>query len=284
MELERIVVFGASNANGASQLLYYYCSNLLKALYDGNLCVNATDQEIMFDLRAQPRLKEGDPVFNAGIPGATVSELLRQFPNYVLSKNPSKVFIWPGLNDITPPLWMWWEHTKDPSSSIHDRVYQELYGKAIEGCKSIDEALESLSNTIFGYVDSMITLSLQNRVVPVVGTLPPFASVLANFDTPYANYSRIEGTKLIEKVNELIRNQKTGVAVADVHSALVDRATGLQKRQFSYGESQKYSDDTVHLNDEGQMMVVAVLCHVLFKRPVKFLAPSGNEISWGYQT
>ena len=289
MEQERIVIFGASNARGRdeSRDLNYYSSNLLKALYDRNPHVSVTDQEIVFDLREKPYLAEGDPIYNKGISGNTVPELLHRFPRDVLELYPSKVFIWPALNDIELSLSAWEGKRNSWSRKGPDyRNPHGMYLNVVDRCESIDEALEAISDTIFGYIGRMISLSLENHITPVIGTIPPFGSLLSGATHPYWTFRRTKGSRLIEIVNAHIVGSidpDRGVYVADVYNALVDEATGLQKPQFSYGTTHD-REDVLHLNDEGQMMVVAVLCHVLFKRTVKFLSPTGREISWGYQT
>lgn len=288
MELESMVIIGASNARGRDEFrsVNYYSSNLLKALYDRNPCVNATDQEIVFDLREKPRLAEGDPIYNKGIPGDTIPELLHRFPIDVLELYPSKVFIWPGLNDITLSLSAW--EGKHAGWSREGPDYENPHGmylKVVDRYESIDDALEAISNTIFGYIDNMRSLSLENHITPVIGTIPPFGSLLSGATHPYWTFRRTKGSRLIKMVNAHIVGSidpDRGVYVADVYNVLVDEATGLQKPEFSYGATHD-REDTLHLNDEGQMMVAAVLLHTLYKKPVKFLAPSGNEISYGYQ-
>lgn len=258
--VEKLVVFGASNAGGWSVAhnVDYHCSNLLQAVIEGNQIVKITDQEIEIDLTEEPALEDGDAVINAGFPGDTILDLEERFGNDVLAEQPSHLFIWSGLNDVSE--------------------FVNQYS-GIEDPPKLTSALEQSSRFIVGKVADMAQKAKALGIITVIGTIPPYTNRLSHFERqPEGATLKRVGIPLLDQVNQRLRNLNGQFMIADIYPNLVNTQTGLSKVEFSYGDDTK-TGDVLHLNNRGQMAAAAVLTYTLLRKTVTIIPAIGQPIT-----
>lgn len=239
----RLAVYGASNAAGMPgyTITDYNISEIVDTAYRKPKFVSETSDEIVIDLSGHPKLEEGTFATNCSVPGSTAQELLEDFKLYVLGKEPTHVFIWSGLNDMG----------------------------------SVTTALDRVSDSIFGSIKGMVDLARENRIIPILGTIPPYAAPLAESENdpqyPEAKHLLSEGMTLIRMVNDRIRALSPETPIIDAYQALVNPNTGLTRVEFCYG-------DWLHLNTFGQISVVTFLCTELLGKPVRIIPPQKVKV------
>lgn len=259
--IEKLVVFGASNAGGWSVAheVDYHCSNLLQAVIEGNQIVKITDQEIEIDLTKEPELSDGGVVINTGFPGDTVVDLDERFERDVLSEHPSHLFIWPGLNDIS-------------------QFVQEL--PDVEDQAKLNQTLRQTSRFIAGKIAGMAQQAKDMGIVTIIGTIPPYTNRLSHFEEEPEGAALVRiGLPLLDQVNQRLRNFNGQFIISDIHPGLVNTQTGLSKVEFSYGDDTK-TGDVLHLNNRGQMVAAAILTNTLLKKTVTIIPANGQPIRW----
>ncbi len=273
--MQPFIVFGASNAAGWSEihLVDYHPSNLLRLLYTHEYLKISPDL-VTLDFSNSPELEEGFPVLNEGFPGDTVYDLANRFEEDVINHNPSSVFLWPGLNDITMAVSVAFGRLK-PGLEEEPSIFN--YAEVLADYSSIEEKISCAADAINDVLGKMILKLYEKKVQVYLGTIPPFSSALANHSNETAALFKKDGLTLLTLVNDKIR-KSPHVVVIDAYKALLDRETGLMKVEFSYGAPKEKSGDILHLNDLGQLSVAGVLFQAILDKPVRIIAPGGSEL------
>lgn len=285
--LEKLVVFGASNAAGlyGFSVPRYVASDIVSAVYTQEPCITKTPQELIIDLSNDPILEPINQVVNAGAPGDSILDMRARFQEDVIYESPSHVFIWPGLNDAgiaTALLRNNFELVKDYPETA------EAFSAAMEKHQGLDQKLTAVADVITANVSEMVQLLDQRGVKTLVGTIPPYSSRLAyclEQGEPLAKSYQTEALPLIEKVNRQLRRSVGESNTVDVYNAVLDLTTGFMRQEFSWGEQkdqygEQFGGDVLHLSDEGQIMTAVVLCSRLFNTPTRAITPSGRELAW----
>ncbi len=267
--MQPFIVFGASNAAGWSEIhsVDYNISNLLGLLYVQSGFFKIAEDSAILDLSSEPELEERSPVLNKGFPGDTVLDLERRIKEDVIDEKPSSVFLWSGLNDITIA-----------TSLLYGEKTEDDFNGELFAAISRENPVDSLAETIYGYIGRMNDLLVKNGCKTYIGTIPPFSSALKmHLSTPIGSAFFSKGSDLIKKVNGKILETKNATIV-DAYAAVVDPESGLMRSEFSYGAPKERSGDILHLNDNGQLAVAGVLFQAILGKPVRIIAPGGSEL------
>ena len=167
--------------------------------------------------------------YSRSVSGSTVS----QFPTAIAAKGamPDLVILVRGINDIAGGT----------STTVADFMAK----------------LDSATNAAFAAGATRV----------MVGTVPPFASVLSG------GYSA-EKQQLILDVNDAIRNQPNpAIGVCDIHGILVDPATGFLADQY------KRSTNDIHPNMTGSQAIADGLAAIIDSDTTVYGEPSGDSIT-----
>lgn len=277
---ERLVIFGTSNAAGiyGNDAPEYITGDIVSAVFHQLPIVRREPKGWVIDLTTSPKISGGSFLVNAGMPGDSVVQMRERFKEDVLSEDPTHVFIWPGLNDAAVAMAMWRNDTRlmrDYPETV------EAFSEAMKGHSNLDQALRATSNVVAGMVREMVDSLHTRGIQAFIGTIPPYSNRLAyclELGNPIAK-SQIEGSPLIEMVNEQLRQIGGERFTVDVHRAVVNTTSGLMKPEFSWGE-QRQDQDTLHLSDNGQIMAGVSLASRFFNTPVRAITSNAGELRW----
>lgn len=277
---EKIVIFGASNAAGiyGFDAPKYTAVNIVSAVIEQKAYVKRSPEELLIDLSRRPNLPESDSVINAGLPGDSIVQMKERFEADVLSKSPTHVFIWPGLNDAGIAMALWNNQVESVEEEYLETV--EVFSEAMKGAKNLEQALISTSRVVVDITGEMVDHLNRNHIQTFIGTIPPFSSRLTHYlekGEPVAK-SQLESLPMIELINKGLRKIGGDRYTVDVYQAVVDPTTGLMRPEFSWGE-QKKIPDTLHLSDRGQIIVGIALCSKYFNIPTRTILPGGIELN-----
>lgn len=204
--------------------------------------------DLVVELNERPSF-ESPIVLNAGVPGDTVVDMASRFTEDVLNKNPSRVLIWPGLNDSSLITKLYHGGTVEPYG--REEVNSAgAYIQATMGVKPGPEYLEKAADFFAENVALMVKGARAQGIEVFVGTIPPYSNLDRVEQTPDIVALRSTGLQTLASINERIR-KTSGAQVIDIHASLVDPHTNLNRQENAWG-------DLLHLSNRGQILVGAL--------------------------
>jgi hypothetical protein len=284
MTKEKVALLGASNAGGWSfgnRGTDYNVPNILEASFGRHRFVTNTPEKLIIDLRNNPKLADAKRVVDATFPGDSTRDMEEKFVGEVLPQNPTHIFFWSGLNDIVVAATL----LNSPGQKEHDDEYQSLIDalrNAITDPTNKDLALQKAAQVIVDPLSEMASTAKAQGILPLVGTVPPFSSVLTNHvqeGNREAQYFFGDGLRLVGMVNNHLRELAQDDCRVDAFNLVVDPDTGLSKAEYSYGETvPRFGGDILHLNSFGLIRVAAVVCEKVHQKAVEIKLPDSARL------
>lgn len=211
-------------------------------------------------------------VLNEGMPGDTVVEMGARFEEDVVDKNPKRVLIWPGLNDSSLITRLYRGETIQP-----DR-YAEIdpahaYRLATRGFEPRSAYLERAANFFTNNLEAMVQAATNKGIEVFLGTVPPYSNLDKVEQTPPVEGLRVIGLPTLALINDRIR-QTANAHIIDIHCALVDPETNLNRPENAWG-------DLLHLSNRGQILAGALVASQIFKTNVSVTSPFAPTVRIG---
>ncbi|MBI3051612.1 hypothetical protein HYY74_04080 [Candidatus Woesearchaeota archaeon] len=275
----KAVAIGASNTFGGDIFVVspVYTQVLEELFRPFSKLVSRRGGELFLDLRNPGyELEDGNCVINSGVPGDTTYDMMARFEEDVLQWSPEYAIIQAGTNDIGAAL----EAMREPEAVSPGRREPEqidavqLYRSVIRDAGSQNSTLRLAAAQITENLLDMSRRAASRGIIPVVCTIPPYGNALEDYladkSQPKAEQEKLaEGKRLISITNSLIVancGREPLTRVADIHSALASRETGLMQPRYSHG-------DLVHLSGPGHIMVATVLANAITGMPCRIQTP-----------
>ncbi len=271
----KAVAIGASNTFGGDIFVVspVYTQVLEELFRPFSERVSWRGGELVLDLRNPGyELEDGNWVINSGVPGDTTYDMMARFEEDVLQGSPEYAIIQAGTNDIGAAI----EAMREPEAVSPGRREPEQID-AVQIYRSVirDAGSSTLRLAAAQITENLLDMSRRaasRGIIPVVCTIPPYGNALEDYLTdksqPRAEREKLaEGKRLISITNSLIvANCDPLTRVADIHSALASRETGLMQPKYSHG-------DLVHLSGQGHIMVATVLANSITGMPCRIQTP-----------